>query len=235
MKSRMRVLSIVLVVGLVVAASGCDWSRTTPTPTPTVPGGIPTEVLTARDAALVYVRQAYPSGAPPEGLAWIGQATSPEGLVGASSYEFVGGTWLMTIQVPVVSPDIVMYEIALGNEETGFRWTGELDASYGVLESNLDVAAEVLTVRDAILLYVEENYSHQAPVRDLVWVGERTTPEGSMGHESCQFTADAWTMTIEYDLVLLIRRIYHVQLSDSRSGFVWRGQIDVDWIVLEHR
>jgi len=235
MKSRMRVLSIVLVAGLVGAASGCDWSRTTPTPTPAVPEGIPAEVLTARDAALIYVRQAYPGEAPPEDLAWIGQGTSSERLVGASSYEFAGGTWLMTIQVPVISPDGVIYEIALGHEETGFCWTGKLDASYGVLESNLDVAAEVLTVRDAILLYVEDNYSHQAPVRDLVWVGERTTPEGSMGHESCRFSADAWAMTIEYDLVLLIRRIYHIELSDSRSGFVWRGQIDVDWLVLEHR
>ena len=141
----------------------------------------------------------------------------------------------MTIQVPVVSPDSLVYEVALGNEGTGFRWVGELDATYSVLESNLDVAAEVLTVRDAILLYVEENYSHQAPVRELVWVGERITPEGSMGHESCRFTADAWTMTIEYDLVLLARRIYHIQLSDARSAFVWRGQIDVDRIVLEHR
>ncbi|HUT15471.1 MAG TPA: hypothetical protein VMY98_04420 [Anaerolineae bacterium] len=235
MKPLMPVLLVALVIGLAVAAVGCDRSRRTPTPTPTVPVGVPDEVLSARDAALLYVRQAYPDRAPPQGLTWAERKSSQQGLVGASSYEFASGAWLVTVQVPVVSPDAVVYDVGLGNDETGFRWTGRLNASDGVLESNLDVAAEVLAVRDAILLHAAENYSHRAPAKDLIWVGARTTPEGSMGHESCQFASGAWTMTVEYDLVPLVRRIYHIELSDSSSGFVWRGQIDVDWIVMEHR
>lgn len=236
MKLRMRVLSIVLVTGLVVVATaGCDGYTQTPAPTPTAAAVIPDEALGARDAALVYVRQSYADKAPPDGVTWLGRSSSPEDLVGASSYEFAGGVWLMTVQFPLVSPDAMVYEIGLGNEDAGFLWTGKLSASYGVLESNLDVAAEALAVRDAILLHVAENYSQRAPAKDLVWVGERTTPEGSMGHESCQFASGAWTMIVEYDLVLPARRIYRVEFGNSGSGFVWRGQIGVDWIIMEHR
>lgn len=236
MKPRMRVLPIVLVIGLAaVATVGCDRYTQTPAPTPTAAAGIPSEVLGARDAALVYVRQAHAGKAPPDGVNWLGRVSSPEALVGASLYEFVSGAWLMTVQVPVVSPDAKVYDVGLDNEDTWFRWAAKLDAGYGVLESNLDVAVEVLAVRDAILLHVAENYSHRAPAKDLVWVGARTTREGSMGHESCQFASGAWTMRVEYDLVLPARRIYRVELGNSGSGFAWRGQIGVDWIIMEHR
>jgi len=236
MKPRMCVLPIVLVIGLAaIATVGCDRYSQTPAPTPTAAAGIPGEVLGVRDSVLVYVRQAYAGEAPPDGVTWVGQLSSPEDLVGVSSYEFASGTWLMTVQAPVVSLDLMIYGIELRNDVTGFRWTAKLDASYSVLESNLDVAAEVLAVRDAILLHVAENYSHRAPAEDLVWVGVRTTREGSMGHESCQFASGAWTMRVEYDLVLPARRIYRVELGNSGSGFAWRGQIGVDWIIMEHR
>jgi len=231
----MRTLGVVLAVGLLVTVTACDWARPAPTPTPTPPGDIPSGVMAARDTALDYLRQRYPNRVPPPGFTWRGRPTSPQGLVGASTYEFVGERWLMTVLVPLVSPDSMVYEMVLGNEHTGFRWTGKLDGSYRVLESNRNVVPQVLAVRDSILSYIEEYYPYQGPARGLVWVGERTTPEGSVGHESCQFAADDWTMTVDYDLVAPDQMVYHIQLWNTSTGFLCRCLLDAEGVVLEHR
>jgi hypothetical protein len=234
MESRTCKLGFALVMGLLlVTIAACDEFWKTPTPTPTPPADIPATVLGARDAALAYVRLAYASEAPPEDVNWTGRNTTPPDQPGVSSYEFASDSWLMAIRTPLLAPDTLIYEIELSNQDTGFHWTGKLDASYAVLESNLDVAIEVLVVRDIVLSYVRERYSDQAPGEDLAWIGERTTPEGSVGHESCRFTADDWTMTVDYDLARPDQVIYRVELRNSSTGFVWVGQVDPEGMVQE--
>ncbi len=236
MESRIRILGIVLVAALLlVIVTGCDWLRKSPTATETPPADIPAEVLAARESALAYLGYAYAGEAPLEGITWAGRNTTPQGLVGVSYYEFSGNNWLMSIMVPVVAPDSVIYELELRNQDTGFRWMGKLDMSYAILESNLDVAAEALTVRDTILSHVRENYADQAPAENLVWVGARTTPEGSVGHETCRFTAGDWTMTVDYDLVQPDQMVYQIELHSSSTEFVWCGQLDAEGVILEHR
>lgn len=234
MESRTCKLGFVLVMGLLlVIIAGCDEFWKTPTPTPTPPADIPTTVLGARDAALAFVRLAYANKAPPEDVTWTGRNTTPPDLPGVSSYEFASDSWLMATRTPLLAPDTLIYEIELSNQDTGFDWTGKLDSSYAVLESNLDVAVEVLVVRDIVLSYVRERYSDQAPGEDLAWIGERTTPEGLVGHESCRFTADDWTMTVDYDLARPDQVIYRVELRNSSTGFVWVGQVDAEGTVQE--
>ncbi|MGB9880570.1 MAG: hypothetical protein ACPLRM_07390, partial [Anaerolineae bacterium] len=206
-----------------------------PTPTATLPSDIPAEVIAARDAALVFLRSTYPSKAPPEGLSWVGRNTTPPGMISAASYEFVSGDWLMWIGTPEISPGMFIYEIELTNQQALFHWTGTLDAHYTVLESNLNVAIEVLIVREIVLSYVREHYPAQAPAQNLAWIGERTTPEGSVGHESCRFTAEAWTMTVDYDLTSPEQVVYQVELRNASTAFTWRGQVDAEGTVLEHR
>ena len=236
MKLRMHILGIGLVAGLLlVAVTSCDWFWKTPTPTATPAANIPVEVLAARDAALVYLRHAYPGQAPPEGINWTGRNITPPGLVGASAYEFTSSNWLMTVRTPIVAPSNVIYEMELSNQDSAFRWTGKLNASYTVVESNLDVAVEVLVVRDMVLSYVREHYADQAPAESLAWIGERTTPEGSIGHESCRFTANNWIMTVAYDVVRPDQVVYQVELRNSGTEFMWRGQVDAQGAILEHR
>ena len=226
------ILSMALLLAMV---TGCDRFQKTPTPTATPSPDIPAEVLAARDAALAYLGHAYPGKAPRASITWVGRDTTLQGLVSVSSYEFTGDNWLMTIGVPTISPGNVIYEIELGHQETGFRWTGKLDAGHALLESNLNVAVEALVVRDMVLSYVREHYADQAPAENVLWTGERTTPEGSVGHESCQFTADNWAMTVEYDVVRPDQVTYPVEVRNSSTGFVWRGQVNAQGEILEHR
>jgi hypothetical protein len=236
MESKTRILGFVLVIApLLAVATGCGRFWRTPTPTPIPPADVPASVLAARDAALDYLRPAYPDKAPREGINWTGRNTTPPDLPGVSSYEFTGNDWLMTIRTPVVSPDTIIYEMELRNQDIGFRWTGKLDASYAILESNLDVAVEVLVVREIVLSHVREHYPGGAPRENLPWVGERTTPEGSVGHEWCRFTGDDWTMTVDYDVARPDQVIYQIELHDSSTAFVWRGQVDAEGVVHELR
>lgn len=242
------ILLCITVLGILPGnLTACDGFWKTPTPTPTqlpmtppiptatLPTDIPPEFIAARDAVLAFLRTTYPGKAPPEGLSWVGRNTTPPGMVSTPSYEFVSGDWLMWIGKPEISPGVFIYELELSGEQTAFHWMGTLSANYIVLESNLNVAIEVLVVREIVLSYVRERYPTQAPAGNLAWIGERTTPEGSMGHESCRFTAEAWTMTVEYDLVSPSQVVYQVELCNASTEFVWRGQVDAEGTVLEHR
>jgi hypothetical protein len=234
MSSRKRLLCIVWMTVLVVAAgAGCGNPVETPTPTPTQPPNLPAEVLAARDAALDFLRQIYPDKAPLAGIGWAGRDTTPPGTPGLSSYEFTSGNWLMTVWIPVLSVQTVIYEMALDNQDIGLRWVGKLREDYTVLESNLNVSFDVLVVRDLVLFYYRENYGADAPPEGLVWVGERTTPEGSVGHEWCQFTAGVWSMAVDYEVARPEQVLYHVELRNSDTGVLWRCQVDAQGQILE--
>jgi hypothetical protein len=166
-------------------------------------------------------------------IEWVGRNTTPPGTPGLSSYEFTGGNWLLTVWIPVLSVQTVIYEMALDNQDTGFRWMGKLREDYTVLESNLNVSFDVLVVRDLVLSYYRENHPADAPQEGLIWVGERTTPEGSVGHEWCQFTADGWSMAVDYEVARPEQVLYNVELRDSDAGVLWRCQVDAQGQILE--
>ncbi len=141
----------------------------------------------------------------------------------------------MTIHRPQISRDVSIYEITLANPETTFRWTSKLTADYALLESNLDVTADVLVVRDIVLSHIKARYSDQGPGHGLTWIGKRTTPEGSVGHESCQFTANAWTMKVAYQPTRADQMSYRVELRSLSNEFLWRGMVDPQGKVKEVR
>ena len=235
MKCAKQALAATLAVVLsVTLAVGCVRPPKTPTPTPTPPAAIPQEILSARDAALTYLRQSYPQKAPAEGMAWTGRRVSPDGQIGSVDYEFESGKWLMRVGVPMLSPGLFLYEMLLANPDSGFRWEGKLDKNLAVLESNLGVGGDVLVVRDTVLAYVREQHAGKSPVHGLLWVGERTTPPDSVGHESGRFTAGDWTMRVEYDVMPPDQVLYRVELQNSASQFTWRGQVDAEGVVLEY-
>ncbi len=248
--------SLVVLGTLLATATGCDRLPSTPEPMPTATqtraaaptwtplatpaetpvGEIPTEILSARSAALAFLRNQYPARAPADGVAWVARNTSPPGVVGVPSYEFSSDDWLMTVAALPVSADEIIYETGLMNPQTGLRWMGRLDRSYGLLESSLNVAVEVLVARDLVLAYLREHHAEEAPAKAVVWVGERTTPYGLVGHETCQFTATpaGWRMTVDYDVVALAQLVYNVELQ-ADTGLMWRGHVDAEGSVFEHR
>jgi hypothetical protein len=223
---------------LLACATGCSriWKTPAPTPTPipSPPVDIPAPVLTARNAALDFIRAAYPDQAPSQDMVWIARTASPLDLSGVSYYEFASDGWLLAVNEVIVSASQgILFEIDLDNLETGFNWSGRLDADYTVIESNLDVSVEALIARDLVLAHVRERYPDKAPHEGIVWMGERTTAEGSAGHESYRFTADEWSMVVQYNVGRPDQASYQTELARNDEAFVWHGRVDAEGTVHE--
>jgi len=230
MPYRRHSLVLLFVAALLVMSSGCDNFRKTPTAIP--PPTIPQDVVTARDRTLAFLRENYADKAPAAGLQWSGLRTSTS-TFGFASYEFTSGAWVMRIWVPALAQDEVLYEIVLDNSEAGLQWTGRLDGSHQVLEFNLNVGVDVLVVRELVLGYYREAYSDSAPWGGLVWLGERVTPEGSVGHEQVEFTSTGWRMQVDYDAGRPDQVSYTVALQNTMSGVEWRCEVTPEGRILE--
>jgi len=224
---------------LLALVTGCSqiWKTPAPTPTrtPTPPVDVPTAVLAARDAALDFVRAAYPDKAPPQDMLWTARSASPLDLMGVSSYKFADDGWLVTVSEVTISAQDVLFEIDLDHSDSGFRWSGRLDADHAVVESNLDVSVEALVARDLVLAYVRERYPNEAPQEGVVWMGRRTTPEGAVGHETFEFTTNEWSTVVQYDVVRPDQATYRTELARHDEAFVWHGRVDAEGTVHELR
>jgi hypothetical protein len=109
MKSKLSTLGFVFVLSALIV-SGCKPVTVQPTEVPTTapteaateqPTKVPTttppevaeeapdEVRAARDAALAYVSGRYGEQAPALGLTWTGERTTPEGVVGSETYQYM--------------------------------------------------------------------------------------------------------------------------------------------------
>ncbi|MFQ5856877.1 MAG: hypothetical protein ACE5LU_14785, partial [Anaerolineae bacterium] len=145
-KTLIAVASLLVLAGLPLAAcvaptpveivvTATSQPTEVPTTAPTeVAVEFPDDVRAARDAGLAYVIEHYGDQAPAPGLTWEEEPTTPEGLVGAATYEFTSGNWVVTLSHAVVPPEMRVYQVVVANQTTGFQWEGEVDAAGQVTE-----------------------------------------------------------------------------------------------------
>lgn len=93
-------------------------------------------------------------------------------------------------------------------------------------EAAVEIPDEVRAARDAALAYIVELYPDDAPTPGLTWAEERTTPEGLVGSETFEYTADDWTVTISYPVVAPENVIYQIVVENPTTGFKWEGKLD---------
>jgi hypothetical protein len=157
MQGKRYLLGLVLILST-LSVGGCTPSTPEPTAVPTSapteavvetpsPTSVPTEVavevpdpVRARDVALAYASGRYGEQAPALGLAWTEESITPEGLVGASTFEYSAAGWVVTVSFPVVAPQATIYTVVMANQATGFQWEGEVDASGEVTELSAPTA-----------------------------------------------------------------------------------------------
>ena len=149
MKSKLHIVGLALVLSTLII-SNCGPTAAEPIAVPTTapteppveaPTATPTEVAIeipdparGRDAALAYVAVNYGEQALAPGLTWVEELTTPEGLVGSSSFQYTAGDWVVMVFFPVVAPENVVYQVVVTNQATGFQWEGEVDAAGQVTE-----------------------------------------------------------------------------------------------------
>ncbi len=94
----------------------------------------PETALVARDQALFYVSEQHGQSGLGAGLAWQEERLTPENIVGAETYQYTAGDWVVTVSYPVVLPENTVYTITVANESSGFQWEGEVDAQRTLTE-----------------------------------------------------------------------------------------------------
>jgi hypothetical protein len=141
-----RKLSLIVIVLGALFISGCNFPTllASETATSIIPVAVATDVTpegpvdmlqaAARDAALLFIRDTYPTYAPHEDLIWSVENITAEGLVGSSSFQYSAEDWVITITAPVVAPEAVIYHIEVMSNASSFRWEGEVDANGHVIE-----------------------------------------------------------------------------------------------------
>ncbi len=236
MKSKLSTLGLVIILSA-LTFSGCG--PATPQPTE-IPTATPTQAaveapdpVRARDAALAYVSERYGEQAPALGLAWTEELTTPEGLVGSTTYQYTAEDWVVTVSYPIVRPDLTVYQVGVANDATGFHWEGQVDAAGRVTQA----PEGVLAARDAALTYVIEHYGDQAPASGLSWMEENITPGWPdapvPGWVEYEYTAEGWVVTVGHAVLPLEWIVYQITVSNQTTGFQWEGEVDASGRVTE--
>jgi hypothetical protein len=198
--------------------------------------GAPETALSARDQALAFVRDAYGNAAPVVDLEWVERRMTPEGMVGAETYQYSAEDWVLTISYPIVQPELTAYRVVLSNASTAFQWEGEVDAEGSITETGEEVpepADPVMAARDAALAYLSEEHGPGTPTTDMTWTRARTTPDNVVGSETYEYRSGHWLVTVSYPVVPPDKTVYKVLATNQETGFQWEGQVAADGAVTE--
>jgi len=198
-------------------------------------------VLAAREAALVYLSERYGEQAPPLGLAWAEEYTTPERLVGSATFEFTFEDWVVTVTYAILPPERTVYQVVVTNRATGFQWEGKVDATGQVMEQGASEQEwfDPARARDAALAHVRQRYglgwSGDAAPPELTWMEENITPgypdKPVPGSVTLRYTgrteveAEDWVVTVSYAVLPPERTIYQVAVTDQTTGFQWEGEV----------
>lgn len=193
---------------------------------PTAETAAPAEVVAARDAVLAFIGEQHSQDAPDSTLAWVEERTTPHGLIGAETYRYTAGDWVISISYPVVAPGEAAYQTVVANSATAFSWQGEVNAAGDVIEFSAGAQDPVLTARDEALAYLDEHYAERAPEVGLTWTRRRMTPEGIVGAETYQYRSGFWVVTVSHPVVAPSEATYRVLVSNDSTGFQWQGEVD---------
>ena len=193
--------------------------------------------LAARDAAVTYVIEHYAEQAPPPGLTWTGEGQR-------QTFQYTADDWAVTISWTVllrrgVIRDLldllqghatqrypVFHQVVVANQTTGFEWVGRVDAAGRVREAPEDHPDYPRAARDAVLAYIVEHYSEQAPALrwpvGLTWM-EEFTVERPSHLRNYRYTTVDWVVTIS---CRTLQAVYQVAVANQATGFRWEGTVD---------
>jgi hypothetical protein len=189
----------------------------------------------ARDMAIQYIAEKYPELAdlavPNE---WTFTDLTPEGMLGASTYRYMGLGWNVTIRFMVVLDPV--YTVTVEHSgDVEFTWEGTVESS-GVTELSTSLFPEPVDIlspeqaRDLAVEYVLANYSElkgvEAPTE---WEFTDLTPEGLLGYSTHQYTSGGWTVEVGFPVVW--KPTYIVELTLGEPVFDWMGTVSQDGTV----
>jgi hypothetical protein len=88
-----------------------------------------TDASSARDAVLDYLDNKCNDNIPGQNLPWREENRTPSGVSGLAIKSYTSEEWTMLISYPVVKPDLTIYTVTLVNNNTGWKWEGNVSAN----------------------------------------------------------------------------------------------------------
>ncbi len=173
----------------------------------------------ARNAALAYLKSAYPDLNWPASFRWTGEDITG-GRVGATTWRFSDPSGITVIvSMPIVPEPSYHVEVMFGD----FKWTGQVDANGKVAEEPTPappLTAE--TARDAAVAHFLSLYPDLA--RPNEWIAVDVSG-GLLGITAMRFIGGDWTVDVQAPVVP--RPEYAARVIHA-SGKGWTGRIFAD-------
>lgn len=220
-----RVLFLVLVLAIALAAVGCDLLTNLFAP-PQAPGygeGLgPTD---ARDSAVSYVNDNYGVGVY-SGPDWDEERLTPPGLVGAEKWRYTALGWEVIVRWPVIpNPD---YAVTIRGSLV--LWDGTVYSSGEVEELGWADARppsviefDRISARDVAIKYINDTDPSSGIPLDADWQEEDVTPAGLVGSALYRYTFEDWRIWVSYPIVPIPD--YRVEVTNFATEFYWQGTV----------
>jgi hypothetical protein len=176
----------------------------------------------ARDLVVAYLAARFGLGVPGT---WQVQDQTPSGLVGASTFRFIGEAWTVVTSAPVVAPADVIYQVSVDHVASGLHWEGTVNASGQISEQALIPPVSVRTpeqARDLAVAYVAQARGLAQPA---AWT---TQPDelNNKGEMTKTYTGGPWVVQVVYSPGAPFVNAYDVTLDHLSAVLRWHGNID---------
>jgi putative hemolysin len=178
----------------------------------------------ARDYMAIYFKNEYGVEAQE---AWTEEDLTTENVTASRTYRYVSGPLTLVISSMASAP-AVNYTIEEASDvTTGFYWQGTLQSDGTVIVDEVSPPASVLNVedaRDAALAYLTQNYEMTLN-DDWTDEGSAEKPKTDKAEIVNTFTADSWTVEVEYMAAAPLVGQYLVRVMNQAGDFTWEGEI----------
>ncbi|MCW3991364.1 MAG: hypothetical protein NWE79_01535 [Candidatus Bathyarchaeota archaeon] len=188
----------------------------------------------AKDLAIEYILKSHSElGTVPLPEVWAFEILTPEGLVCASTQQFVGDGWTVNVSFPVVMRPVYTISVRYSGN-ISFAWEGTVDQSGNIEETSISIEPtriepEILSPEDARDIAIAYLIEHKEELKDLQapasWTVKELTPPGLVGYYSQQFTGGGWTVNVSNPVVW--KPVYTVEIEYvGKVSFLWEGTVD---------
>jgi hypothetical protein len=195
---------------------------------------MPISTEEARDVAIKYIIDNYGLNFPLP-TSWEYNDLTPKDLVGATTIQFVGEGWVVTMKFAVVMHPTYTIDVEyMGKDGSGFNWSGTVDSTGKVVESSSSLASSqvddggsqafgVEDARNMVIQYIMENHSDLNVASPSEWA-EKNLNEGLLGYSKIEYSSGCWTIIVEGPVVW--KPDYNVQATYKGSvTFTWKGLV----------
>jgi hypothetical protein len=159
---------------------------------------------------------------------WTFSILTPEGIVGASTQQFVGGGWEMNISFPAVITPIYAISVSYTGE-ISFNWEGTVDQLSNLTETATGLTPEILMSEDARNIAVEYVIKNMDAMKGIEipsrWIAEETTPSGLVGFSSRKYISEGWTVNVSNPVVWKPTYLVKIEYTGEFT-YSWEGTVD---------